>query len=200
MRIRYDMRRRTLLRLGGLGGVTLLSGCTGEPKPNGISNPSGSSQNSTTTSPQNSTATPEVTPQAAPNETPEMVEKTFSSEYYSGDQQFTRTACDSSEDEFVTLVEAGRGRYLLGVGLNGTIGCEEVTVLDNRFEPETREYNVRLSFKPRSGANDCDSGCTVTYFLYASYIATSTTKLIKNMTVTVERVDETTVFNPVEPE
>lgn len=129
-----------------------------------------------------------------------MVEETFRSEYYGGKRQFSRTTCDSSEDEFVMLTEGGRGTFILGVGLNGTIGCEEVTVLDNSFDPETREYDVRLSFKPRSDANGCDSGCTVTYLFYATYIATSTTKLIKNMTVTVERVDETTVFNPVEPE
>ncbi len=194
------MRRRTLLRLGGLGSLTLLSGCTSEPEPTGTATPSGNSQNPTPTPSQNSTATPEVTPQAEPDETPEMVEKRFRSEYYSGEQQFTRTACGASEDEFVMLTEGGRGRYILGVGLNGTIGCEEVTVLDNSFELETREYNVRLSFKPRSGENGCDSGCTVTYFLYATYTATSTTKLIKNMIVTVERVDETTVFNPVEPQ
>lgn len=198
------MKRRTLLKHGSLVGGLLLAGCTsGSP---GASDPTQTPPTSQTTTEATSgttattsTSSPAGTTTAATGTT-EPVTETYLNEHFIGKREFFRTTCGSNEPEFVESVKAGSRNYVLGVGIRGTKDCEEITVLEHSFSPETRQLDLVLGFMPRADASGCHGGCAVTYQMYTSYGPRNTNSRIETITVSVRDSSGTRELGTTRPE
>jgi hypothetical protein len=146
--------------------LTLLAGCSGSDdddelvEDNGSADETANSPNKTEPDNTNSDSAQSDTGDSRDSdnekETPEFVEK----EYFVREPLSVEEFGCGRMNEYDSWIGPNSGRLGFVIGVRGTQGCEELTVVDDEFDPDTGVMTAELEFSAPSGASGCGSGCT----------------------------------------